>query len=216
MMASAEALVVDASVVVKWYLADEEYHEQASLLLPRVSSGLTTLVAPMLLRYEVPAVIVQATRRNRLTPAAAHRAVEEFLDTGTPVQLAQLVARRCRRGSSPLGDSRSRCHARAAVQHLDCSGAEETQRCLRPGDTGSLRRATLGKPWPQRTPRTAPQPARAIGRDGVLPSHTPEIPPRVGYELTEKGRDVLPIVDALRAHGSKWLRQGRQQPEGSQ
>jgi DNA-binding HxlR family transcriptional regulator len=34
----------------------------------------------------------------------------------------------------------------------------------------------------------------------------PEIPPRVEYELTEKGRDVLPILDALRAYGTKWLR----------
>jgi predicted nucleic acid-binding protein len=82
MTASAEAFVVDASVVVKWYLADEEYHEQANLLLARLSSGRTTLVAPMLLRYEVPAVIVQATRRNRLAPAAAHQAVEDFLATG--------------------------------------------------------------------------------------------------------------------------------------
>ena len=34
----------------------------------------------------------------------------------------------------------------------------------------------------------------------------PEIPPRVEYELTEKSRDVLPILDALRAYGIRWLR----------
>lgn len=33
----------------------------------------------------------------------------------------------------------------------------------------------------------------------------PEIPPRVEYELTPKGRDALVIVDALRAYGTKWL-----------
>ena len=32
-----------------------------------------------------------------------------------------------------------------------------------------------------------------------------EIPPRVEYELTEKGRDALPILEALRAYGSRWL-----------
>jgi DNA-binding HxlR family transcriptional regulator len=31
-----------------------------------------------------------------------------------------------------------------------------------------------------------------------------EIPPRVEYALTEKGRDVLPIIDALREYGKRW------------
>lgn len=31
-----------------------------------------------------------------------------------------------------------------------------------------------------------------------------EIPPRVEYTLTEKGRDVLPIIDALRSYGIRW------------
>jgi DNA-binding HxlR family transcriptional regulator len=31
-----------------------------------------------------------------------------------------------------------------------------------------------------------------------------EIPPRVEYSLTEKGRDVLPVIEALRVYGSRW------------
>ena len=31
-----------------------------------------------------------------------------------------------------------------------------------------------------------------------------EIPPRVEYTLTEKGRDVLPVIDALRFYGTRW------------
>ena len=34
----------------------------------------------------------------------------------------------------------------------------------------------------------------------------PEIPPRVEYELTDKGRDILPLLSVLRAYGDKWLR----------
>ncbi len=34
----------------------------------------------------------------------------------------------------------------------------------------------------------------------------PEIPPRVEYHLTAKGRDLLPVVDALRQFGEKWTR----------
>ena len=32
-----------------------------------------------------------------------------------------------------------------------------------------------------------------------------EIPPRVEYELTEKGCAALPILDVLRAYGERWL-----------
>jgi DNA-binding HxlR family transcriptional regulator len=32
-----------------------------------------------------------------------------------------------------------------------------------------------------------------------------EIPPRVEYTLTDKGQDVLPVIEALRQYGSKWL-----------
>ena len=31
-----------------------------------------------------------------------------------------------------------------------------------------------------------------------------EIPPRVDYELTLKGRDAIDVVEALRAYGAKW------------
>ena len=32
-----------------------------------------------------------------------------------------------------------------------------------------------------------------------------EIPPRVEYELTAKGADALPVVEALRTYGKRWL-----------
>src|SRR5438105_2760757 len=31
-----------------------------------------------------------------------------------------------------------------------------------------------------------------------------EIPPRVEYELTDKGRDALPVLEALRTYGERW------------
>ena len=32
-----------------------------------------------------------------------------------------------------------------------------------------------------------------------------EIPPRVEYALTEKGRDAIPVVEALGTYGTTWL-----------
>ena len=32
-----------------------------------------------------------------------------------------------------------------------------------------------------------------------------EIPPRVEYALIEKGRAVLPVIEALRVYGTRWL-----------
>jgi DNA-binding HxlR family transcriptional regulator len=32
----------------------------------------------------------------------------------------------------------------------------------------------------------------------------PEIPPRVEYHLTDKGQDLLPVIEALRQFGEKW------------
>jgi DNA-binding HxlR family transcriptional regulator len=32
-----------------------------------------------------------------------------------------------------------------------------------------------------------------------------ESPPRVEYDLTEKGRGLLPIVDEMRRFGRQWL-----------
>lgn len=50
---------------------------------------------------------------------------------------------------------------------------------------------------------------RAMGAAGLVTRRMyAEIPPRVEYELTEKGRDALGIVAALRAFGEKWLRSG--------
>ena len=40
----------------------------------------------------------------------------------------------------------------------------------------------------------------------------PEIPPRVEYELTPKGRALVPIVEAMRTYGDTWLAPGRQDP----
>src|ERR671930_2522321 len=54
--------------------------------------------------------------------------------------------------------------------------------------------------------RTLAERLRALEREGVVRRHSyPESPPRVEYELTAKGRALLPIVDAMTDFGQSWL-----------
>lgn len=56
------------------------------------------------------------------------------------------------------------------------------------------------------SPRTLSLRLRALEEEGILDRQTfPEVPPRVEYGLTEKGRALVPIVEAMRAYGEDWL-----------
>src|SRR5436853_4280592 len=56
------------------------------------------------------------------------------------------------------------------------------------------------------SPRTLSLRLRALEEEGIVERHTfPEVPPRVEYALTDKGRALLPIIDHMRAYGNQWL-----------
>ena len=56
------------------------------------------------------------------------------------------------------------------------------------------------------SPRTLSLRLRALEDEGIVARHTfPEVPPRVEYALTEKGRALLPIIEDMRAYGRHWL-----------
>jgi DNA-binding HxlR family transcriptional regulator len=56
------------------------------------------------------------------------------------------------------------------------------------------------------SPRTLSLRRRALEEEGIVERHTyPEVPPRVDYALTDKGRALLPIVDDMRTYGQRWL-----------
>jgi DNA-binding HxlR family transcriptional regulator len=56
------------------------------------------------------------------------------------------------------------------------------------------------------SPRTLSLRLRALEEQGIVERHTyPEVPPRVEYSLTEKGRALIPLVDDMRRYGREWL-----------
>ncbi len=59
------------------------------------------------------------------------------------------------------------------------------------------------------SPRTLSLRLRALEEEGIVERDTfPEVPPRVEYQLTEKGRALLPIIDGMRVYGDRWLAVG--------
>ncbi|MBI2320791.1 MAG: helix-turn-helix transcriptional regulator [Chloroflexi bacterium] len=56
------------------------------------------------------------------------------------------------------------------------------------------------------SPRVLSGRLRALESEGLLQRRQyAEIPPRVEYTLTEKGRAALPVIDQLRQYGRTWL-----------
>jgi DNA-binding HxlR family transcriptional regulator len=56
------------------------------------------------------------------------------------------------------------------------------------------------------SPRTLSLRLRALEEEGIVRRQTfPEVPPRVEYALTEKGRALVPLIEDMRTYGRQWL-----------
>jgi DNA-binding HxlR family transcriptional regulator len=56
------------------------------------------------------------------------------------------------------------------------------------------------------SPRTLSERLRALEDDGIVVRRSyAESPPRVEYELTDKGQALLPIIGEMRRFGHSWL-----------
>jgi DNA-binding HxlR family transcriptional regulator len=70
---------------------------------------------------------------------------------------------------------------------------------------GSRRFCELERSLEGISPRTLSLRLRALEEEGVVERQTyPEVPPRVEYALTDKGRDLAPLIDSMRAYGNRW------------
>ena len=70
----------------------------------------------------------------------------------------------------------------------------------------SLRFCELERSLEGISPRTLSLRLRALEELGVVQRQTyPEVPPRVEYALTDKGRALVPLIEDMRAYGRRWL-----------
>lgn len=81
----AEQLVVDASVVAKLYLKDEQYTDKADLLFSRFEQGDIQLIAPRLITYEVPAAIKRGAVRAKAGKEVWQAALSSFQSLGLSI-----------------------------------------------------------------------------------------------------------------------------------
>jgi predicted nucleic acid-binding protein len=72
-------MVIDASVVLKWYLLDEVLGDKALALLQRHYQGHLQLIAPSLLTYELANGLVVASRRGRVNSETVIEALNGFV-----------------------------------------------------------------------------------------------------------------------------------------
>lgn len=81
---------------------------------------------------------------------------------------------------------------------------------------GTLRHGELQKLIPQATAKMLTQQLRELERDGLL-SRTvyPVVPPKVEYALTELGRSLTPILEAMFSWGSSYLQDNGLTPDCS-
>ena len=82
-------------------------------------------------------------------------------------------------------------------------GSKWTAIILHDLSEGGRRFSELERSCPGISPRTLSERLRILEHEGVLIRHSGRR--RVEYELTEKGRALLPIIDEMRRFGRKWL-----------
>lgn len=56
------------------------------------------------------------------------------------------------------------------------------------------------------SPKTLSERLKRLEEAGVIDRTCfAEVPPRVEYALTDKGHDLLPVIESMRAFGARWL-----------
>lgn len=84
-------------------------------------------------------------------------------------------------------------------------GGKWTLLVLRDLFTGTKRFGELRRSLGHVSPKTLSERLRELEAQGIVTRTVyPEVPPRVEYSLTDKGRSLGDIIEAMRAWGERW------------
>ena len=101
----------------------------------------------------------------------------------------------------------------AVAASAEIIGAKWTALLVHDLSEGARRFSELEHSCSGISPRTLAERLRALEQEGIVARHSyPESPPRVEYQLTDKGASLLPIIDAMREFGHAWLPCGHTHP----
>jgi DNA-binding HxlR family transcriptional regulator len=97
-------------------------------------------------------------------------------------------------------------HSCAVAACAEIIGAKWTALLVHDLSEGPRRFTQLEHSCDGISPRTLSERLRALEQDGLVARRSyPESPPRVEYELTAKGRGLLPIISEMRRFGHEHL-----------
>ena len=103
---------------------------------------------------------------------------------------------------NPVHEATS-CAVAACTEIL---GAKWTALIVHDLSEGPRRFSQLEAACPGISPRTLSERLRALEGEEIVERRSyAESPPRVEYELTKKGRGLLPVIDEMRRFGHAWL-----------
>jgi DNA-binding HxlR family transcriptional regulator len=92
---------------------------------------------------------------------------------------------------------------------MEIIGNKWTALILRDLASGSNRFCNLEKSVGNINPRTLSQRLDDLEAHGIITKATfAEVPPRTEYTLTKKGRDLIPVLEAMATWGDKYYDQG--------
>ena len=94
----------------------------------------------------------------------------------------------------------------AVAATAEIIGAKWTALLVHDLSEGPRRFSQLERSCNRISPRTLAERLRALEQEGILVRRSyAESPPRVEYELTDKGRALLPIIREMRKFGHAWI-----------
>ena len=96
-------------------------------------------------------------------------------------------------------------HIGCIASAMQIIGNKWTALILRDLSTGSKRFSELEKSVGNINPRTLSQRLDDLEEHGIITRQTfAEVPPRCEYTLTEKGRDLIPVLKQMATWGTKY------------